>query len=122
MKHSTKLNLLAFSVLVPAVSLPLLTNAASSNATQKLGRHRPAAAQVKAKKVVNREQWQNERQEAQTAINNNDYNAWLKAVGADSFLGKTITQEKFAEYIQARSLIKQGQDKLKTLGLPGPNN
>lgn len=48
----------------------------------------------------------------QTALANNDYQAWLEAVGADSDQAKVITAEKFPQLVSAYKLEQEGRAKM----------
>lgn len=62
----------------------------------------------------------------QAAISNNDYQAWLTAVGANSYLATKVTATNFSQYVQAYNLntqaynLKQQANKiLLDLGIQG---
>ncbi len=51
------------------------------------------------------------------ALEENDYNAWLKAVGKDSKRAKIITKDKFSQLVKAHKLMKEAQEIRLKLGL-----
>jgi len=60
------------------------------------------------------------------ALDNNDYQSWLEAVGADSPMGQAINEDEFPRLIEAHLLIQESKDKMQQakeiheeLGLPG---
>lgn len=59
------------------------------------------------------------RQAIETAIDNNDYEAWVKAVGEDCPMLAKITKENFAKFAEAQQL-RQAADKIMAeLGIEG---
>ncbi|MFH1523184.1 MAG: hypothetical protein ABIE43_05210 [Patescibacteria group bacterium] len=45
----------------------------------------------------------------QNAIENNDYSAWLEAVGVDSPKAKIVTKDNFSKLIEAHNLVQEGK-------------
>ena len=71
-----------------------------------------------------RESRQMERETKQTAVktamDNNDYQAWLTAVGSDSVMAQKINStENFAKLVQAHNLRMQADDIMTGLGFEG---
>jgi len=59
-----------------------------------------------------------ERKEAvKTALDNNDYAAWLKAVGEDSPMAEKINENNFPRLVEAHGLIEQGVKIMQELGI-----
>lgn len=57
----------------------------------------------------------------QTAIANNDYQAWLTAVGTNGSLVSKITAANFPKYVQAYNLEQQADKILTDLGITRGN-
>jgi hypothetical protein len=58
------------------------------------------------------------KQEAVTkALDANDYDAWLAAVGADSPLAQKINKDNFSRYVEAYNHMKQAKVIMEELGL-----
>lgn len=56
------------------------------------------------------------RAEVKEAIDNNDYDAFVNAVGEDSTFGKNITEDNFSQFVQAKNLIEEGnKEEAKTI-------
>lgn len=65
------------------------------------------------------------REAIREAIENNDYNAWLEAVGEDSKIAEFITEENFSRFVEMHKLMEEGREKFaeareigEELGLP----
>jgi hypothetical protein len=58
----------------------------------------------------------------QAALDNNDYQAWLAAVGDDCPLAEKITAENFSQFVEAHKLRQQADSITKGLGLEGSGN
>jgi len=54
-----------------------------------------------------------------TALDNNDYNAWLEAVGKDSSMAGKINQDNFPKLVEAHKLQEQARRIMEELGLKG---
>jgi hypothetical protein len=54
---------------------------------------------------------------AMAAINANDYNAWVKAEGADSPMVAKVTEANFAKFAEAHKLMEQARAIFTDLGL-----
>ena len=121
MKTPTKLSLLALGILIPAASIPLLVKAADSNSNVNNGQTqtRKAKSMMRGQGALSESERLARHEAIENAINNNDYNAWLKAVGSESQLAKNVSQEEFPVFIEAHKLMLQAQEKLKTIGLDG---
>lgn len=120
MKSSTKLSLLALGILIPTTSIPLFVKAADSNSGAYKNQPQTRKAKImKGQKSLTESERLARHEAIEKAINNNDYNAWLNAVGSDSQLAKNVTQEEFPVFIEAHKLMLQAQEKLKTIGLDG---
>jgi hypothetical protein len=50
---------------------------------------------------------------AQKALEQSDYQAWLKAIGPDSAQAKVITADKFPQLVEAYKLTKEGRAKFE---------
>lgn len=69
-------------------------------------------------KIEARQEERSDRRAAiETAIANNNYNAWVIAVGANSHLAASISAPEFPRYVQAYNLEKQAQQILVDIGL-----
>ena len=86
------------------------------------GHKRPEWTEAQKKEM------ETKRQAIETALANNDYQAWVQAVGADSDLASKITADNFPQLIQAYQLEKQAQDLMaqarqirEQLGINGPD-
>ena len=86
-----------------------------SRGSQSLTADQKAALQ--AKMADRQAQMAAKKQAVDQAIANNDYSAWVKAVGATSALAKKITQDKFPQYVQLYNLEQQVAAQAKALGL-----
>lgn len=132
MKTFSKLSVLSLGLLVPALAVPLFVKAADVSANSSvnwqngknsvMGRGMHASNGMKNKLTdEQRSKLLAEKQAkydaVQKAINANDYNAWLDAVGKDSPIAKQITSDKFATFIEAHKLMNQAQEKFKSIGL-----
>jgi len=53
-------------------------------------------------------QWAEKRAEIKEAIENNDYESFVGAIGEDSKFGDSITAENFSQYVEAITLKKAG--------------
>ncbi len=53
----------------------------------------------------------------QAALGNNDYQAWLTAIGSSSPLAAKITASNFPQYVQAYNLRRQADQIMSNLGL-----
>ena len=68
----------------------------------------------------NQDKWQKKqssRLAIKTALNNNDYNAWLLAVGPDSQIAQIINQNNFPRLIESHNLTQQAESIQKELGI-----
>ncbi|MFH1030880.1 MAG: hypothetical protein V1770_06530 [bacterium] len=59
------------------------------------------------------------REAVDKAMEANDYNAWVEAVGKDSPMAQKITNENFSKLVEVHNLRKQEREKLQELGLWG---
>lgn len=57
------------------------------------------------------------REAVESAIEANDYNAWVAAVGDNSPVLEKINQDNFGKFVEAHNLINQARDAMKELGL-----
>lgn len=113
----TKANLLKGAAALGAVALLtggiMAANAATgtvkTNAHFGFGRFRLAnlSAAQKTALEARLQAWQAHRTAVQTALKNNDYAAWVAAVGTSSPLVAKITTANFAQYVQAFNLEQQ---------------
>lgn len=53
----------------------------------------------------------------QAALQANDYQAWLKAVGANSAIAKKVTSDNFPKLVQAYNLRLQAENLMEEIGL-----
>ena len=74
-------------------------------------------AEMEANRSVHQAEMTVQRTAVTAAINSNDYNAWVKAVGADSPLAKKVTAANFAKFSEAHKLMEQARAIFTDLGL-----
>ncbi len=67
--------------------------------------------------AAHRAEWTARRTAIHQTLDNNDYSAWLKAVGADSFLVKKITPANFSQYLKAYNLKQEANKIMLSLGV-----
>ena len=106
---------LRLSAIALAIIITTLVVAGISSAQQfGFGQNSPQLDQEKiAEFKENHPQWAEKRQEMEAnheaviqALDNNDYQAWLEAVGADSPMGQAISEDEFPRLIQAHLLMQ----------------
>jgi len=74
----------------------------------------------------NRQEWRNSekfeakkaereaiRQSVMAALDNNDYQAWLEAVGSDSQIAQQVSEEEFPRLVEAHSLMQQAHQNMQ---------
>jgi hypothetical protein len=95
------------------------------NQSQHMRRELTAAQKQEMK--TKKQEMEAKRKAIETALANNDYQAWLTAVGSDSDKAKLVTADKFPLLVQAYQLEQEGKAKLdqarqirEQLGLKGP--
>lgn len=60
------------------------------------------------------------REAVQSALDNNDYNAWLEAVGEDSPMADKINEDNFSRLVEAHNLMQQAQEIMEEIGIERP--
>ena len=113
---------LFFSVLTLISGSIFMAQAASNGSFQKkFNRGQEMSAEQKATfeaQHAERQATMELRQEAvQKALDNNDYQAWLAAVGTDNPMTEKITESNFARFVEAHQLMKQAADIMTELGI-----
>lgn len=57
------------------------------------------------------------REAIETALDNNDYNAWLEAVGEDCPMTEKINEDNFSRLVEVHNLRQQAREIMEELGL-----
>lgn len=125
MKSNTKLSILALSLLVPAVSVPLFVQAASnSSSTNTTAKHEGKMMGGRGQNRMTeteRTTFEAERTARQAAVDKaietNDYSAWVTAVGTNSQMAKEVTSDEFSTFVEAHKLMRQAQEKMTSIGV-----
>lgn len=52
-----------------------------------------------------------------TALDNNDYEAWLAAVGEDSKMAEKINEDNFSRLVEAHNLMQEAREIMEELGI-----
>ena len=76
-------------------------------------------AAIEAKQEANLKIREARQTAIKAALTNNDYSAWVTAVGTSSPLLKKITAGNFSQYVQAFNLRQQAETIMTSLGLGG---
>ncbi len=113
---------LFFSVLTLISGSIFMAQAASDGSFQKKFNHgQKMSAEQKATfeaQHTERQASREFRQEAvQKALDNNDYQAWVAAVGSNNPMTEKITESNFTRFIEAHQLMKQAVGIMAELGI-----
>jgi len=76
-------------------------------------------ADMEAKRAEHEKLREANRAAIQSALDSNDYQAWLKAVGTANPLAQKITADNFAKFVEAHKLRQQANQIMSELGLEG---
>jgi hypothetical protein len=133
MKKIKNLILPGLMVMLAATSIPFITKADATEVSTKISKtlmERPCLGKKNFKNLTEEEKAemktkmeermaeQKKKTEAiETAINANDYDAWVLAVGSDSPMLEKITKDNFSKLIEIYNLKKQVIEKEKELGI-----
>jgi hypothetical protein len=123
-----KKNIISLAVLAAVIMLIFGFALISKAATiQTMTEPPPANSKDVGQWQINMEQRKAKFEAINTALKNNNYKAWVLAVGSDSDQVKTITEEKFPRLIEAYNLEQEARANLdeaknirKALGLKKP--
>jgi len=74
-------------------------------------------AKLEADREVRQQEAESRRAEVDAAINANDYQAWVTAVGADSPMAQKVTAANFSRFSEAHKLMTQARDIMSEIGL-----
>ncbi len=69
------------------------------------------------KKMMKKHHGSEKREAVKSALESNDYSAWLEAVGKDSKKAKIVTEDKFPQLVKAYKLSKEARELRSELGL-----
>jgi len=72
---------------------------------------------IENKREANQAAMQARQTAVAAAITNNNYNAWVTAVGSGNPLVQKITSANFPQYVQAYNLMQQSRQIMTSLGL-----
>lgn len=109
MKQKSIISLGAVAIALVAVIGLAGASLAASNSQDSQATNNPA----NKKWQPNREEIQAKRQAIESALEANDYQAWVVAVGADSEQAKIITSDKFPQLLQAHQLQQEAKTKFE---------
>jgi hypothetical protein len=117
---------LTIGAIVVAIIAVLGLSAASYAATGVTSSNNDNSANNSVSHKQNAQQFKAKFQAIKTALDNNDYQAWLQAVGPDSKQAQVITADKFPRLVEAEKIANEGRAKLaeankirEDLGLEG---
>jgi hypothetical protein len=111
-----------FAVVIMAGAGVLAANAASNGRMMKGGQNfKNLTAEQKTQLEAGRTEAQKAREAKKlaenTALDNNDYKAWLTAVGTDCPMATKINEGNFSKFVEAHKLRQQADVIMKELGV-----
>jgi len=111
-----------FSVLTLISSSIFIAQAASNgNFSDRLGRGQALTSEEKAQRQsemeARRKEMESHREAAQVALSNNDYQAWLTAVGDNNPWVEKINENNFSRFVEAHRLMEQANEIMAELGI-----
>ena len=74
-------------------------------------------AELETQRSERQAEMESRRAAVEAALQSNDYQAWLAAVGSDSPMAEKITADNFSQLIKAHSLQKEAREIMSSLGL-----